>query len=243
MYLGFNFETGFSDQGGKDGALADARGLTTNGQEALQGRATFYGHDDYTLNDGSCACHKRGGLYNPCSSQFCFDYIGEKQPNRGVGLVAAVNTPGIQNTDQCGACYEIRCVDGPTRGPDSTERPDSACVFNTTITVMITDSCPCNHKNPSNQKWCCGDMQHFDLSYSAFGSIARQEAGVIDVQYVRVPSARCQYDQRTGVNFDTCKAYYGVYTVSDMWWLLGVIGCSFAGSAVVCFMIIKALYW
>ena len=43
------------------------------------GRATFYGGVDseYTLNDGSCACHKRGGFLNPCSSQFCFDYIGK----------------------------------------------------------------------------------------------------------------------------------------------------------------------
>ena len=53
---------------------------------------------------------------------------GEKQPNRGVGLVAAINTPKMQNTDKCGACYELRCVDGPTRGtPDSTIAVDSGC--------------------------------------------------------------------------------------------------------------------
>ena len=42
------------------------------------GRATFYGKGDgFTLNDGSCACHKRWGwLSNRCESGHCFDYIG-----------------------------------------------------------------------------------------------------------------------------------------------------------------------
>lgn len=43
------------------------------------GRATFYGHGDgFTLNDGSCACHKQWGfLSNRCESGHCFDYIGK----------------------------------------------------------------------------------------------------------------------------------------------------------------------
>ena len=47
------------------------------------GRATYYGAGDgFTLNDGSCACHKQdvksGWLSSRCKSGFCFDYIGEK---------------------------------------------------------------------------------------------------------------------------------------------------------------------
>jgi len=50
------------------------------------GRATFYGKGDgFTLNDGSCACHKRWGwLSNRCESGHCFDYIGnlaDRRPN------------------------------------------------------------------------------------------------------------------------------------------------------------------
>ena len=36
--------------------------------------------DGYTLNDGSCACHKQWGWFtNACEGSFCFDYIGEAQ--------------------------------------------------------------------------------------------------------------------------------------------------------------------
>ena len=45
------------------------------------GRATFYGEGDgFTLNDGSCACHKQDSksswLSSQCAEGFCFDYIG-----------------------------------------------------------------------------------------------------------------------------------------------------------------------
>ena len=51
---------------------------SVNGSSNL-GRATYYGAGDgFTLNDGSCACHKRWGwLSNRCESGHCFDYIGE----------------------------------------------------------------------------------------------------------------------------------------------------------------------
>ncbi|KAL0025510.1 hypothetical protein WJX77_007686 [Trebouxia sp. C0004] len=151
------------------------------------GRATFYGKGDgFTLNDGSCACHKRWGwLSNRCESGHCFDYIGSPLPADGDGLVAAINTPGLSNTGQCGVCYDMTCVDGPTRGAPGAEFPDSGCVSNQTISVMITDSCPCAHANKSNKKWCCGDMTHLDLSYKAFGLIADHDKGVVNIMYGR----------------------------------------------------------
>ena len=45
------------------------------------GRATYYGAGDgFTLNDGSCACHKQdvksSWLNSRCENGYCFDYIG-----------------------------------------------------------------------------------------------------------------------------------------------------------------------
>lgn len=49
---------------------------------SFQGRATYYGNGDgFTLNDGSCACHKQDvrstWLNSRCERGFCFDYIGD----------------------------------------------------------------------------------------------------------------------------------------------------------------------
>jgi len=55
------------------------------------------------------------------------------------------------------------------------------------VTVMITDSCPCGHPNPSNQRHCCGgeadDGRHLDLSYAAFDSVALRHRGLVDIKY------------------------------------------------------------
>ena len=61
------------------------------------------------------------------------------------------------------------------------------CLYpNASVTVMVTDSCPCAHWNPSNKRHCCGPQRHVDLSFWAFEKIARHEFGVIDVEYKRV---------------------------------------------------------
>ncbi|KAL0025422.1 hypothetical protein WJX79_008304 [Trebouxia sp. C0005] len=137
-------------------------GITCSQAQALAssslGRATFYGAGDgFTLNDGSCACHKQDSesswLNSRCESGFCFDYIGAPRPSPGSGMVAAMNTAGLNNTDECGTCYAVSCVNGPTRGRPGSEFQDSGCISDKSITVMITDSCPCDHANPDNKKW------------------------------------------------------------------------------------------
>lgn len=40
----------------------------------------------------------------------------------------------------------------------------------------------------SNKRWCCGDVPHFDLSYTAFDKVAAdRKYGVVGVQFRRVP--------------------------------------------------------
>jgi hypothetical protein len=36
------------------------------------------------------------------------------------------------------------------------------------IKIKITDTCPC----VGNGQWCCGDMQHIDLSIEAFTAVS-----------------------------------------------------------------------
>lgn len=205
------------------------------------GRATFYGNGDgFTLNDGSCACHKRWGwLSNRCESGHCFDYIGSPLPADGDGLVAAINTPGLSNTGQCGVCYDITCAPGPTRGLPDAEFPDSGCISNRTISVMITDSCPCKHANKSNKKWCCGDMTHLDLSYQAFSSIADPEKGVINIMFERLPfCSAADHD----VNTQTCDRYYGVVYTADLWKLAAGVAVCFVTAGFVVGSFVSALY-
>ena len=63
-------------------SMAYARLPSVASASFQSGRATFYGNGDgFTLNDGSCACHKQDvtstWLSSRCEPQFCFDYIGK----------------------------------------------------------------------------------------------------------------------------------------------------------------------
>ena len=143
-------------------------------------------------------------------------FAGSPQPTPGDGLVAAINTPGISNTDQCGVCYSVSCMDGPTRGLPGSEFADSGCISSKSITVMITDSCPCDHDNPDNQKWCCGDRTHLDLSHTAFGLIANHSKGVVDIKYTRLES--CNAIEH-GIDTQTCdklQQYSAVFQMADL---------------------------
>lgn len=161
----------------------------------------------------------------------CLCYAGSPQPTAGHGLVAAINTPGLNNTDQCGTCYLITCVDGPTRGLPDSKLPDSGCISDKPITVMITDSCPCDHANPDNKKWCCGDTTHLDLSHTAFGMIADHSKGVVDLRIQKLdfcPAAE------HGVNTETCDVlhkYHAAFKAADICRAVfgAAVSCLFAG--------------
>lgn len=88
-------------------------------------------------------------------------------------------------TDKCGQCYEVVCIDGQTRGKQWSDLgPWGGCqeAGKKSVTVMISDSCPCHHPNTGNKRWCCGDRTHLDLSYAAFDSIAVRHRGVVDLK-------------------------------------------------------------
>jgi len=57
------------------------------------------------------------------------------------------------------------------------------------IVVRIVDTCPCNDikSQYSNQRWCCADMAHLDLSIWAFEKLADPKWGVMGLKYRQVP--------------------------------------------------------
>jgi hypothetical protein len=142
------------------------------------GTATWYGGPDGPGPDGM-------SIYTGSCK------LGRNIPSH---YVSAINTDGGYDyglTNLCGQCFEVMCVAGRQRGlSESLLGPWAGCVDSgaKSVTVMITDSCPCHHSNPSNQRWCCtgegpGSARHLDLSYLAFDAIAIRHRGVVDVKW------------------------------------------------------------
>lgn len=69
--------------------------------------------------------------------------------------------------------------------------------------MKITDTCPCIYPNNyfSNKRWCCGDMDHFDMSVWAFQKLTDMKWGVIPIQYQRVDCSK-QLDNKAYLNYD-----------------------------------------
>ncbi|KAG2501777.1 hypothetical protein HYH03_000277 [Edaphochlamys debaryana] len=137
------------------------------------GRATHYGHGDGgDVDHGSCMY---GSLPNSMVS---------------TGLnIAALSDQASDFSESCGRCYEVQCH--PTSFSDGYGQHidrNYGCNQGTTITVTVTDSCPCDYPANaySNRRWCCGDMYHMDLSYWAFTSLADAGLGVIGIRYRQV---------------------------------------------------------
>ncbi|GAX84179.1 hypothetical protein CEUSTIGMA_g11602.t1 [Chlamydomonas eustigma] len=59
------------------------------------------------------------------------------------------------------------------------------CISQDPVIITITDTCPCVKPDNqySNKRWCCGDMNHFDLGVWAFKQMADPGKGVIGIKY------------------------------------------------------------
>lgn len=138
------------------------------------GRATFYGNEPWlwSIHKGSCG----------------YGYIW---PNEGTGWdVTALPDAHPGYSGSCGRCYEVRCKDTDFTDKFGNKLFRKGVCYDPEASVVVrtTDSCPCNKADNyySNQRWCCGDMDHLDLSIWAFEKLADTKWGVIGLQYREV---------------------------------------------------------
>eukprot|EP01023_Acetabularia_acetabulum_P025053 TRINITY_DN2403_c0_g1_i1.p2 TRINITY_DN2403_c0_g1~~TRINITY_DN2403_c0_g1_i1.p2 ORF type:complete len:392 (-),score=82.38 TRINITY_DN2403_c0_g1_i1:2119-3294(-) len=139
------------------------------------GRATFYGNEPWlwTIHYGSCG----------------YGYLCQDE-GTGWDITALPDVfPGYAGS--CGRCYEIQC--NPTYFTDgygaTIDRSNVCRDSSSSVVVTVTDTCPCNYATNfySNKRWCCGDMNHFDLSIWAYEKLAEHRWGVIGLKYREVP--------------------------------------------------------
>ncbi|KAI3429475.1 hypothetical protein D9Q98_005566 [Chlorella vulgaris] len=137
------------------------------------GRGTFYGIGKWSIHSGACG----------------FGCISEDQPAGWDVVALSDQFPGFAGS--CGRCYEIRCNPATVKdGYGASFDRTHACIDpSTSLLVRVADACPCSYPNNwySNKRWCCGDVDHMDISVWAFEKLADKKWGVIGIQYRPVP--------------------------------------------------------
>ncbi|KAJ1257560.1 hypothetical protein BS78_10G005500 [Paspalum vaginatum] len=93
---------------------------------------------------------------------------------------AALSTPLFAQGSGCGQCFELRCVGSRWCNPGSPS-----------VVVTATNLCPPNWYLPSdNGGWCNPPRRHFDMAPPSFLVLAQRVAGIVPVQFRRVPCQR-----------------------------------------------------
>ncbi|KAJ6968676.1 hypothetical protein NC653_036605 [Populus alba x Populus x berolinensis] len=107
---------------------------------------------------------------------------------QGYGMnTAALSSVLFKNGQACGACFEIKCADNP----------QWCKLGQPSLIVTATDHCPPNPSLPNdNGGWCNVPREHFDVAKPVFSQLAEYKAGIIPIQYRRVP---CQ--KQGGIRF------------------------------------------
>ncbi|KAK9669164.1 hypothetical protein RND81_13G112800 [Saponaria officinalis] len=93
----------------------------------------------------------------------------------GYGLATtALSTTLFESGAKCGSCYEVKCVNSPW------------CIAGS-VQVTATNLCP---PSTGPQAWCNAPLHHFDLTEPMFLKIGQYKAGIVPIQYRRIPCAR-----------------------------------------------------
>eukprot|EP01025_Chloroclados_australasicus_P055392 TRINITY_DN66_c1_g1_i2.p1 TRINITY_DN66_c1_g1~~TRINITY_DN66_c1_g1_i2.p1 ORF type:complete len:413 (+),score=49.36 TRINITY_DN66_c1_g1_i2:196-1434(+) len=139
------------------------------------GRGTFYGNEYWLwdIHQGSCG----------------YSYLC---PEEGTGWdITALPDTHPAYAGSCGRCYEVKCapVDFSDNYGEKLSRSGVCYDTEASVIVTTTDTCPCYYPTNlySNARWCCGDMDHLDLSVWAFEKLAEKRWGVIGLNYREVP--------------------------------------------------------
>ncbi|PNH12715.1 Expansin-A15 [Tetrabaena socialis] len=90
----------------------------------------------------------------------------------------------------CGKCFEVSCRNADFQdGYGETLSRSNVCYDpSKSVVITIVDACPCSYPNNaySNQRWCCGDAEHIDLSQEAFEQLADLSQGAIGIFFRQV---------------------------------------------------------